>query len=274
MPELPEVETVVRGLQPHLAQQVIQQVVVRCDKLRWPISENLPRVLPKQTVHAVARRGKYVLLHCDTGTLLIHLGMSGKLRLLTHAQPAQRHDHVDILFAHSFILRYTDPRRFGAILWTQQPLQHHFLLEKLGPEPLDSAFNADYFYQKIGTRSAAIKILVMSPSMVVGIGNIYATEALFLAGIHPATPASQLARADFPVLVAAIQHILNHAIQCGGTTLKDFVNSTNQPGYFSQQLKVYGRAGKACAHCGCLLESMVLGQRSSVFCPHCQPRIG
>jgi formamidopyrimidine-DNA glycosylase len=270
MPELPEVETVVRGLQPQLTQKTIHNVIVRCDKLRWPIPSNLKQLLKQQRVKDISRRGKYLLLHLDAGTLIIHLGMSGRLCLLTKPQPIKAHDHVDIVFSDQLILRYTDPRRFGAMVWTNQAPHQHFLLEKLGPEPLESLFTAGYLYQKTRVRRAAIKIIIMNHHVVVGVGNIYATEALFLAGIHPATPANQLALEHYQLLVKIIKQVLRKAITQGGTTLKDFVNSAGERGYFSQQLNVYGQEGLRCVKCSSIIQSILLGQRSSAFCPSCQ----
>lgn len=270
MPELPEVETVVRGLQPHLTRKIIQNVIVRCEQLRWPIPSNLKRVLKQQRINCISRRGKYLLMHFDSGTLIIHLGMSGKLCLLTEPQSLKAHDHVDIIFSDQLILRYTDPRRFGAILWTTEPPLQHFLLEKLGPEPLESGFTAEYLYQTTRARRAAIKMVIMNHHIVVGVGNIYATEVLFLASIHPATPANQIALEQCQLLVKLIKQVLKNAIKKGGTTLKDFVNSAGRPGYFSQQLKMYGQEGKPCVNCSSIVRSMLLGQRSSAFCPSCQ----
>ena len=270
MPELPEVETVLRGLKPVLMQQKVSDVVVRCNKLRWPIISNLKSILMRQQVLELARRGKYLLIHLTKGTLIIHLGMSGRLCALTNASPLKPHDHVDIIFSDLLLLRYNDPRRFGAILWTEEDPYQHLLLKKLGPEPFDSAFTAKYLFEITSSRRVAIKTLIMNHHIVVGVGNIYATEVLFLAGIHPATLANQVSLEQCRLLVKFIKQVLKKAIEQGGTTLKDFMNSEGKPGYFSQKLKVYGREGQPCVRCQTPLQSMILGQRASAFCPVCQ----
>jgi len=270
MPELPEVETVLRGLTPHIQGATIEAVLIRAPQLRWPIPD-LNEFVIQQTILHVSRRGKYLLMRLQTGTILFHLGMSGRLCLLTEPTAPKRHDHVDIIFTNKQILRYTDPRRFGAILWTTDcPLQHP-LLKHLGVEPLTVDFTADYLLQRVNNRRVPIKPFIMNSKVVVGIGNIYAAESLFLAGIHPAMPVSLLTKIQASRLVDVIQDVLTQAIKKGGTTLKDFVNSEGRPGYFSQQLYVYGRAGLACIVCGNMLQSSVLGQRSTVFCVYCQP---
>ncbi|MBP9726294.1 MAG: bifunctional DNA-formamidopyrimidine glycosylase/DNA-(apurinic or apyrimidinic site) lyase [Gammaproteobacteria bacterium] len=270
MPELPEVETVLRGLKPVLIQKKVSDVIVRCNKLRWPITANLKSILMRQQVLALARRGKYLLIHLTKGTLIIHLGMSGRLCVLTNALPLKPHDHVDVVFSDQLLLRYNDPRRFGAILWTDDDPYQHVLLKKLGPEPFDSAFTAKYLFEKTTSRRVAIKALIMNHHIVVGVGNIYAAEVLFLAGIHPATLANQISLEQCQLLVKFIKQVLKKAIEQGGTTLKDFVNSEGKPGYFSQKLKVYGREGQSCVRCQTPLQSMILGQRASAFCPVCQ----
>lgn len=271
MPELPEVETTLRGLASHLQEKTVQDVIVRCEQLRWPIPACLKETLSGQSVQALSRRGKYLLLHFNTGTLIIHLGMSGSLKVLTTALTAKKHDHVDIIFSSTLIVRYTDPRRFGAILWTEDNLEQHFLLKSLGVEPLEPTFSATMLFHITQKRKATIKSLIMNAHVVVGVGNIYATEALFIAGIHPATPAKLLTFQQCALLVDAIKQVLRRAIQQGGTTLKDFVNSEGKPGYFSQQLKVYGREQQPCVVCQTTIQSMRLNQRSSAFCSHCQP---
>jgi formamidopyrimidine-DNA glycosylase len=269
MPELPEVETTIRGLQPHLEQAIIQEVIIRQHQLRWLIPKDLNQQLTQQQIIRITRRGKYLLFQCTGGTLIIHLGMSGRLRLLSQPSAPKKHDHVDILFKDN-CLRYTDPRRFGAILWTSDDPMQHVLLKKLGVEPLTAAFTADYLYQHTRKRHTAIKALLMNHQVVVGIGNIYAAEALFLARIHPAMPAHQLTLEQAHLLVKQCKLILTKAITRGGTTLKDFSNSEGKPGYFSQQLHVYGREGLPCSSCQETLQSIVLAQRNSVFCPRCQ----
>jgi len=269
MPELPEVETTIRGLQPHLEQAIVQGVIIRQYQLRWPIPNNLKQLLTQQQIMRITRRGKYLLFQCTSGTLIIHLGMSGRLQWLLQPSAPKKHDHVDIVFKNG-CLRYTDPRRFGAILWTNDDPIQHVLLKKLGVEPLTAAFTADYLYQHTRKRCTAIKVLLMNHHVVVGIGNIYAAEALFLARIHPAMPAHCVTHEQADVLVNQCKLILKKAITRGGTTLKDFSNSNGQPGYFSQQLHVYGREGLPCLSCQETLQAIVLAQRNSVFCPRCQ----
>lgn len=271
MPELPEVETIMRGLIPHLKNTVIVDVIVRQAKLRWPISPTLKKHLIQQRVLKLSRRGKYLLLQVTNGTLILHLGMSGRLQILSKITPPTRHDHVDIFFGDSYLLRYNDPRRFGAILWTEtDPLQHS-LLQSLGIEPLSDHFTGDYLKKRSENRRVAIKSFIMNSHVVTGIGNIYAAEALFLAKIHPLMPAEALTDAQYNQLVDAIKVILQAAIHQGGTTIKDFINSEGKPGYFTQQLRVYGRGGKPCLICHASLQTMQLGQRSTVFCESCQP---
>jgi formamidopyrimidine-DNA glycosylase len=269
MPELPEVETILRGLKP-LEGNTVQDVEIRCSKLRWPIPASLKKILVTQQLQALSRRGKYLLLRFNTGTLIIHLGMSGSLKILTTAISAKKHDHVDFIFSPTLIVRYTDPRRFGAIVWTNGDPPHHFLLKSLGVEPLEPDFSAKALFEITQKRTVAIKSLIMNAHIVVGVGNIYATEALFVAGIHPACPAKLLTLKQCEILVSAIKQILHLAIQQGGTTLKDFVNSAGKPGYFSQQLRIYGREKQPCLVCHTLIQSIRLGQRSSAFCPSCQ----
>lgn len=270
MPELPEVETTLRGLERHLAVKVVRSVKIRYHQLRWPIPSQLKTVLKNQSLQAFSRRGKYLLLHFEHGTLIIHLGMSGRLRILTQAIAAQKHDHVDIIFSSGEILRYTDPRRFGAILWTDADANQHPLLKDLGIEPLEKTFSAKWLFQSIQKSNTPIKSFIMNAKIVVGIGNIYAAEALFLAKIHPLQPSKSLALEQCDCLVKAIKIILKQAIQRGGTTLKDFMNSEGKPGYFSQQLKVYARQQQPCVACQSLIQLIKLGQRSSAFCPSCQ----
>lgn len=269
MPELPEVETVLRGLTPHVQGVTLDKAIIRCHQLRWPIPE-LNSVIAQQPVISLSRRGKYLLIHLANGTLIIHLGMSGRLCLLTEDKLLQKHDHVDILFTNQQRLRYTDPRRFGAILWTAAPPLQHPLLKNLGVEPLTEAFTSEYLHQFATNRRVAIKPFIMDSKIVVGVGNIYAAEALFLAEIHPCMSAGALTLMQAKRLVDAIKHVLASAITQGGTTLKDFVNSEGHPGYFTQRLNVYGRSGLPCVRCENVLQSCTLGQRSTVFCAHCQ----
>ncbi|MBZ5754125.1 bifunctional DNA-formamidopyrimidine glycosylase/DNA-(apurinic or apyrimidinic site) lyase [Pseudomonas sp. S5(2021)] len=269
MPELPEVETTRRGIAPHLLGQTIERVVVRDRRLRWPIPEALDVRLSGQRIEAVERRAKYLLIRVQSGTLIAHLGMSGSLRLVPAELPAAKHEHVDILLGSGQALRYTDPRRFGALLWSQLPLEHP-LLASLGPEPLDEGFDGRRLYELSRGRSMAVKPFIMDNAVVVGVGNIYASEALFAAGIDPRRPAGGISRARYERLAAEIRRILAMAIERGGTTLRDFVGGDGKPGYFQQELFVYGRGGAFCKQCGSTLREVRLGQRASVYCGRCQ----
>ena len=269
MPELPEVETTRRGIEPHLLGQRVSRVIVRDRRLRWPIPEDLDVRLSGQRIEAVERRAKYLLIRAEVGTLISHLGMSGSLRLVEAGLPAAKHEHVDIELESGMALRYTDPRRFGAMLWSLDPL-HHELLAKLGPEPLSDAFAGERLYQLSRGRSMAVKPFIMDNAVVVGVGNIYATEALFAAGIDPRREAGSVSRARYLRLAEEIKRILTYAIERGGTTLRDFVGGDGKPGYFQQELYVYGRGGELCKVCGSTLREIKLGQRASVFCARCQ----
>ncbi|MCP8462884.1 bifunctional DNA-formamidopyrimidine glycosylase/DNA-(apurinic or apyrimidinic site) lyase [Pseudomonas sp. ZM23] len=269
MPELPEVETTRRGIAPHLEGQRVSRVIVRERRLRWPIPEDLDVRLSGQRILQIERRAKYLLLNAEVGTLISHLGMSGSLRLVECGLPAARHEHVDIELESGMALRYTDPRRFGALLWSQAPLEHE-LLRNLGPEPLTDAFEGERLYQMSRGRSMAVKPFIMDNAVVVGVGNIYATEALFAAGIDPRREAGSISRARYVKLAQEIKRILATAIERGGTTLRDFVGGDGQPGYFQQELFVYGRGGEFCKVCGSTLREVRLGQRASVYCPRCQ----
>lgn len=273
MPELPEVETTRLGILPHIENQRVSRVVLRQRQLRWPISAKLESDLAGQLIRHVARRGKYLLLATDVGTLIIHLGMSGSLRIVDGAlntHPPGKHDHVDIEFGNALILRFTDPRRFGCVLWQTGPVAEHPLLRALGPEPLEELFDADYLHARSRGRSAPVKAFIMDSRIVVGVGNIYANEALFMAGISPRRAAGKIARARYVLLVASIRKVLSDAIAVGGTTLRDFTNSSGEPGYFKQSLRVYGRGGLPCLQCQYDLTEIRLGQRSTVYCTHCQ----
>lgn len=272
MPELPEVETTRRGVQPYLEGQRINKMVVRHRGLRWPIPDGLEALIAGQTVHKVERRAKYLLLRCDTGTLIIHLGMSGRLRVLDNDDNIGKHDHVDIHFSNGHVLRFTDPRRFGAVLWTADSTDEHPLISHLGPEPLSDDFNADYLYQRAKGRSSNIKSFIMNGEVVVGVGNIYANEALFLAGIHPAKAAGKISKAKMIRLVDAIKLVLDKALLAGGTTLRDFRRSDGKPGYFAQELHVYGRKDEPCLTCEHPISCIRQAQRATYFCKHCQPR--
>jgi len=269
MPELPEVETTRRGIEPHLLGQRVSRVIVRERRLRWPIPEDLDVCLSGQRIEAVERRAKYLLIKAEVGTLIAHLGMSGSLRLVDGDLPAGKHEHVDILLESGQALRYCDPRRFGALLWSHEPLAHP-LLASLGPEPLGNDFDGERLYQLSRGRSMAIKPFIMDNSVVVGVGNIYASEALHAAGIDPRRAAGSISRARYLKLALEIKRILAYAIERGGTTLRDFVGGDGKPGYFQQELFVYGRAGEPCKGCGVLLREIRLGQRASVYCPRCQ----
>lgn len=270
MPELPEVETIVRGIQPHLEGQRVKNIIIRRRKLRWPIPLEIDKKMLGETILRVSRRAKYLLISTIKGTALLHLGMSGRLNLLSQPLPPKKHDHFDIELSNKMIMRFTDPRRFGAFLWTDCSLNSHPLLKNLGPEPLDKNFSAKYLWACIQKRSAPIKSLLMNNKVVVGVGNIYATEALFVAKIHPQTPAKKLSLAHCQRLVKAIKTILRQAIRQGGTTLKDFVDSKGNPGYFSHFLKVYGREGLPCPVCHTIIQTLKIGQRSSAYCKQCQ----
>ncbi len=271
MPELPEVETIMNGLKPHVQEKKINDVILRHHQLRWPIPTDLKDRLKNQVVRDLSRRGKYLLMNVNSGTLIIHLGMSGRLQLINSTTPANRHDHMDLVLNNQTSIRYTDPRRFGALLWTNDTPLLHPLLKSLGIEPLEPTFTTSYLLQHTSSRRVAVKTLIMDSKIIVGVGNIYAAEALFLAGLHPLTPTNLLTIIECERLVAAIKYVLKAAIKQGGTTLKDFVNSDGKPGYFKQKLAVYGRAGQPCIHCNTPLESFKLGQRSTVFCISCQP---
>ncbi|MEL7557573.1 bifunctional DNA-formamidopyrimidine glycosylase/DNA-(apurinic or apyrimidinic site) lyase [Stutzerimonas chloritidismutans] len=269
MPELPEVETTRRGIAPHLVGQRVSQVVVRERRLRWPIPDDLDVRLSGQRIEGVERRAKYLLIKAEVGTLIAHLGMSGSLRLVPVDLPVGKHEHVDIVLENGMALRYTDPRRFGALLWSDDPLSH-VLLASLGPEPLSDAFDGERLYQMSRGRSMAIKPFIMDNAVVVGVGNIYASEALFAAGIDPRRAAGAVSRARYMKLAVEIKRILAYAIERGGTTLRDFVGGDGKPGYFQQELFVYGRGGDFCKTCGSTLREIRLGQRASVYCGRCQ----
>jgi len=269
MPELPEVETTRRGLAPELEGRRILAVTLRRPDLRWPIPAEIPALLPGQTVLAVRRRAKYLLLDVGPGSALLHLGMSGSLRVVPRELPAGRHDHVDLLLDSGRVLRFNDPRRFGCLLW-QPSGETHELLRDLGPEPLSPAFHGDLLYGLSRGRSASVKTFLMDQGTVVGVGNIYAAESLFRAGIAPARPAGEVSRARYGRLAQAVKEILARAIEAGGTTLRDFIQPDGLPGYFKQELFVYGREGQPCLACGRELSGSRLGNRATVWCGRCQ----
>jgi len=270
VPELPEIETIKQGLAPIVEGQVITRVIVRQRQLRLPITKNLSKILVKQIIHKLKRRGKYLLFYCDKGCLLIHLGMSGVLTLVSQQNTLKKHDHVDICFKNGSCLRFNDPRRFGCMLWIDGDPLKHKLLENLGVEPLSKNFDAKYLFAKTQKRNVSIKQFLMNNKMVVGIGNIYVAEFLFKTKIHPATKAKNLTLAQCRKIVCATKSILKRAIKAGGTTFRDYRKADGELGYFQQKLFVYGRQGEECKTCGVKLKSIVLGQRSTVFCPNCQ----
>lgn len=273
MPELPEVETTRLGIAPHLVGRKVNRVEVRNAKLRWPVPGDLSSLLVGQKLKGIQRRGKYLLFDFGRGVVLWHLGMSGSLRILSGSgvrEPAAIHDHIDVVFAGKVALRYCDPRRFGALLWTSDPLDQHALLSHLGPEPLTDDFDGDDLFRRSRKRKTAIKTFIMDSKIVVGVGNIYANEALFAAGIRPGKAAASLTRAKAERLVTEIKLVLQRAITQGGTTLRDFTGGDGKPGYFAQQLAVYGRGGKPCRVCATPLTETRLGNRSTVYCAQCQ----
>ncbi len=271
VPELPEVETTLRGVAPHVRDRTVSRVIIRDARLRQPVPKRLPSILQGQSLRAVRRRAKYLLFDFTVGTLLVHLGMSGSLRILKPGTAALPHDHIDLEFDDTVCLRLRDPRRFGLMLWTTAPPEEHPLLAKLGPEPWDAAFNADYLSALASSRTGAVKNFVMDGQVVVGIGNIYASESLHRAHIHPTRPARRVSRARYGVLVDAVREVLDAAIQFGGTTLRDFTRDDGKPGYFRNELRVYDRGGLRCLQCGGgPIRQKVIGQRMSYFCTDCQ----
>jgi formamidopyrimidine-DNA glycosylase len=269
MPELPEVETTRRGLAPHVVGRSIAAIEVREPRLRWPVAKTLAARLAGQRIEAIERRGKYLLFGTTAGTLLVHLGMSGSLRYLQEPPAHGLHDHVDMRFAGGGLLRFNDPRRFGSWLLTTEPAQHP-LLKELGPEPLSADFTAEYLWSSSRGRRVSIKQHLMNGKIVVGVGNIYANEALYRAGIHPLRAAGKIARARFELLVTAVRDVLNDALEEGGTTLRNYVDGNGNPGYFRLSLNVYERDGEACKRCGTPIKRRVQGQRATYFCPQCQ----
>ncbi len=269
MPELPEVETTRRGLLPHVQGQRVSGVLLRRPDLRWPIPPEVRALLPGQRIDAIRRRAKYLLLDTAAGSALLHLGMSGSLRVLPAGTPARTHDHVDIGLGANRVLRFNDPRRFGCLLW-QAAGETHPLLARLGPEPLSNDFDGDGLFARSRGRSAPVKTFLMDQAVVVGVGNIYAAEALFIAGISPLRAAGSISRVRYRALADAVKDILANAIQRGGTTLRDFISPDGAPGYFEQELLAYGRGGLPCKRCGRALKQAVIGQRASVWCTHCQ----
>ena len=270
MPELPEVETTCRGIAPNITGQRITRAVVRNRRLRYPIPSNFAAAVTGKRIHNVGRRGKYLMLACGAGTIIIHLGMSGNLRLVPGGRRPQKHDHVDLCLSNGLALRFRDPRRFGLMVWTTEDPLLHPLLKDLGPEPLNAAFNGAYLVRRARGRTVSVKQFIMDAQVVVGVGNIYANEALFIAGVHPRRAAGKVTAAEYGAIAKAIKSVLRKAITAGGTTLRDFVDEQGRSGYFYQKLQVYERAGQPCRRCSRRIETIRLGQRSTYFCPHCQ----
>ena len=270
MPELPEVETSLRGVEPYLQRQTIKQIITRTPKLRWAIPAQLAQMQGAKIL-SLSRRAKYLILHTSKGDIIVHLGMSGSLGILNeqYSKPAGKHDHVDLVTESGVILRYNDPRKFGCWLWAENAEQHE-LLQKLGPEPLSEAFTSDYLFEKSRKKTVAVKNFIMNNDVVVGVGNIYACESLFMAGIHPELAAQNLTKKQCERLVQVIKEVLTKSIIQGGTTLKDFIQPDGKPGYFAQVLQVYGRKGEECHDCGSIIEAKAVGQRNTYFCPKCQ----
>lgn len=270
MPELPEVETTRRGLQPHLEGQRIKTAVVRQRALRRPVPRNLSQLVAATTVHHVGRRGKYLLIDCGIGTLIVHLGMSGRLWLVDASTQPQTHDHFDLVMINGAIVRLRDPRRFGLVLWRRGDALSHPLLKNIGPEPLEAGFDGTWLYRETRSRSAAIKQALMDSHLVAGIGNIYANEALFRAGINPKTPAQRIGPARYAMLAEKIRETLQLAIVAGGSTLRDYVGSDGLAGNFQNDFLVYDRAGQPCINCGAPVRVFLQAQRSTYYCPRCQ----
>lgn len=283
MPELPEVETTKNGVLPHIQNKTVKQLIIRQHQLRWPIPHDLPTHLDNAKLTNIERRAKYLLCHFKVathseqnvhsrmdGVVLIHLGMSGNLRIVDSNAAVQKHDHVDFVFTDGTRLRYCDPRRFGSILWLGDKAYDHALLANLGPEPLSDEFCGEYLWELSRNRHVAVKQFVMDQKTVTGIGNIYATEALFAAGLRPNKPCGKVSKATYTKFANAAKRILEKAISQGGTTLKDFVGGDGKPGYFKQELLVYGRAGQACVSCGDTLKDIKISNRASAYCPTCQ----
>ncbi len=270
MPELPEVETTRKGIAPYVVGEVVKDIVIRERQLRWPIPLELTRSLKSQTIKKLRRRAKYLLFYTDNGCMLLHLGMSGSLRVIDANLPHEKHDHVDIVFESGRSLRFRDPRKFGSILWTEEDPLLHKLIGHLGPEPLSKEFISDYLYLRSRKRTQAIKTFIMDSRIVVGVGNIYANEALYLSGIKPTLKAGRISKARYEKLVREIKNVLARAIEKGGTTLRDFINGEGKPGYFRNELQVYDRKNEACHVCQTPIKMIRLGQRSTFYCTNCQ----
>ncbi len=269
MPELPEVETIRRGIVPHIQGKRITRVLVRQPKLRWPVSAELSQALTGQRIDAIQRRAKYLLFCTNTGRMMVHLGMSGSLRIGREETTPHKHDHLDFHFEDGTLLRYRDPRRFGSVFWLPGDASH-WLIDNLGTEPLSDAFSGDYLYAQSRARRLAVKLFIMNSRILVGVGNIYANEALHLAGINPTRPAQRIASQRYETLAQCIKQVLADAIEAGGTTLQDHVQEDGSPGYFKQSLNVYGRGGEPCHKCSRRLKEIRLSNRTTVYCVACQ----
>jgi len=269
MPELPEVETSRRGIAPYLVNERIDHVLIRDRRLRWPVSPDVEAHLDGATVTSVDRRAKYLLLRTTGGTAIVHLGMSGSVYVVDRDTPAGVHEHFDFELGSGKSLRFRDPRRFGSLHWTDDP-SRHWLLERLGPEPLGPDFDGGYLRERARGRRVAVKPFIMDSAVVVGVGNIYANEALHLAGIHPRRAAGRISLGRYVDLAAAVRDVLENAIRAGGTTLRDFLGGNGEAGYFRQELTVYDRAGEPCLNCAAPISLIVLGQRATYYCKHCQ----
>lgn len=273
MPELPEVETTKQGIKPHMEGQKILEIIVRNSKLRLPVPSNINELCAGKNIKYITRRAKYILIHLSEGYLLIHLGMSGHLRILPDSMKPEKHDHIDLILSNGLTLRYCDPRRFGLFTYLNENPYQHQLLAHLGPEPLSEDFSSEYLFQRAQNKSMPIKSFIMSNEVVVGVGNIYATESLFLSRIHPNTPAKILSFDAYHVLTNHIKTTLQLAIECGGTTLRDFYTFDGKPGYFSISLKAYGRKNQPCFQCSSSIDTLIIAGRNSAFCPKCQPAL-
>lgn len=269
MPELPEVETTLRGISPYLLNKKIKAIKIRQPRLRWPVPDDI-HAATDQKIVLLERRGKYIIAGSRVGSIIMHLGMSGSLRIADQPFEVRKHDHVLFELSDKKFMIYHDPRRFGSILWTRDPAEQYPLLADLGPEPLSDEFTGKYLFKKSRNKKVAIKNFVMNSHIVVGVGNIYASEALFRAGIRPGKAAGRVTAASFNLLATEIKSVLTAAIKSGGTTLRDFVNSAGEPGYFQQTLNVYGREGEPCNQCGKNIKQRTIGQRSTFFCTNCQ----
>jgi formamidopyrimidine-DNA glycosylase len=270
MPELPEVETTRRGIEPWLVGRQVERLVVREPRLRWRVPRGLPARVGGARIRSVSRRAKYLLIGTDAGTLILHLGMSGSLRILDAASPPLAHDHVDLVLDSGKCLRFNDPRRFGCLLFTGGEPGRHRLLASLAVEPLSEDFRADALWRRARGRRVSVKAFIMDSRVVAGVGNIYASEALYRAGIRPGLAAGRVSRARMEALVGAIRDVLTEAIGAGGTTLRDYVDASGMPGYFRQRLFVYERTGKPCRRCGTPVRQFTQGNRSTYWCPRCQ----